>query len=711
MTFLRLSLWLLFVFLGGCVSKITMVGASCPCVDGFLCCPVVNFCIQHGSECPDVCGDKKITPPEECDDGDRNSDNAACSSSCAKAFCGDGFVLSGTEACDDVVESAGCNPDCTDARCGDNRLNTTAGEVCDDGNSVDGDYCNSKCVEITGYCGDEILQTNEVCDDGIEIVEPCVYGATSCLVCNSLCEEEPGLTSYCGDTFIDEEREECDPGLETALCNSDCTLSICGDGTLNVLAGEICDDGDSDTYDACKNDCSPAQCGDGVLRLDLELGESGYEACDDAGMSVSCLDDCTISFCGDSVTNDVAGEACDDGNQSNTDTCTNTCELARCGDEFIGPGEVCDDGFADACGTCNADCTAAGPGPELMTCGDGILCGEFEGCDDGNRLPADGCSGNCLVHSSFINAGYYHTCGLDIYSKSKCRGNDLSSNDSWLSPYFERQYGPLLLDGGNDFSCEVDGNPLPEIECAGSNDYGQSTPPQELPVISSNAGLEYFNPTKLSAGGFHACVIGEFSNSTLPLERRTICWGRNEYGERNIPEEMQLIDISAGHHHTCGIDTAGALHCWGAGGTGDPSNSAPHFGQSVPPSVGTFVRVAAGERHSCALNQEGTVHCWGEFPAELNGGLTAIDISIGTDTTCIVRPDTTLACWGNMNIASRIPTNLHGYESAVEGDFLQVSVGVDHACAAGIGGFYQVWFICWGHGSFLLQNYWLQVPW
>lgn len=46
----------------------------------------------------------------------------------------------------------------------------------------------------------------------------------------------------CGDGVVDVD-EECDDGEATSRCDADCTLAECGDGTLNVLAGEDCDSG------------------------------------------------------------------------------------------------------------------------------------------------------------------------------------------------------------------------------------------------------------------------------------------------------------------------------------------------------------------------------------------------------------------------------------------------------------------------------------
>ena len=70
-----------------------------------------------------------------------------------------------------------------------------------------------------------------------------------------------------------------------------------------------------------------------------------------------------LSVCGDGVLD--AGEACDDGNTTNGDGCSSTCELES-------------------------------------VCGNGILEGN-EVCDDGNTLDGDGCSSTCELESLAIN--------------------------------------------------------------------------------------------------------------------------------------------------------------------------------------------------------------------------------------------------------------------------------------------------------------------
>ena len=94
-----------------------------------------------------------------------------------------------------------------------------------------------------------------------------------------------------------------------------------------------------------------------------------------------------MARCGDGIIHQGV-EACDDGNDDNTDQCTQRCEQPACGDSFIQDGEVCDDGNANANDACTNACQPA-------RCGDGILFTGQEQCDDGNQNNDDECSNNC----------------------------------------------------------------------------------------------------------------------------------------------------------------------------------------------------------------------------------------------------------------------------------------------------------------------------
>jgi cysteine-rich repeat protein len=146
-----------------------------------------------------TCGDAMVDADEECDLGEANDDSGACTSACTIATCGDGWVYEGFEECDDGnavdddacdnacalpvcgdgvregdedcdasgVEAPDCDPDCSAPACGDGYLNTSAGELCDDGNQDNSDNCPGSCEPAV--CGDGYEFWAEGCDDGNDI--------------------------------------------------------------------------------------------------------------------------------------------------------------------------------------------------------------------------------------------------------------------------------------------------------------------------------------------------------------------------------------------------------------------------------------------------------------------------------------------------------------------------------------------------------------
>ncbi len=152
----------------------------------------------------------------------------------------------------------------------------------------------------------------------------------------------------CGDGIVHED-EECDDMGESAACDANCTFALCGDNTLNLVAGEACDDGAPTA--TCNADCSLVACGDGLVN-----GPAG-EDCDDMGESATCDEDCTDVLCGDGQLNELAGEICDDSAES--PACDPDCTPAVCGDGYENntAGEYCDDGNTDDGDGCSATCT------------------------------------------------------------------------------------------------------------------------------------------------------------------------------------------------------------------------------------------------------------------------------------------------------------------------------------------------------------------
>ncbi len=146
------------------------------------------------------------------------------------AHCGDGRVqLADGEDCDTRGQSATCNADCTLAVCGDGVFNPAADEDCDSGDASFA--CNANCT--VSRCGDGHLNWPiEDCDDGNALDD------------GNGCSARCRFNNQCGNGIIEDVAEACDPGpaQDTATCDVDCTPAICGDGYVNMAAGEECDE-------------------------------------------------------------------------------------------------------------------------------------------------------------------------------------------------------------------------------------------------------------------------------------------------------------------------------------------------------------------------------------------------------------------------------------------------------------------------------------
>ena len=315
---------------------------------------------------------------------------------CDAAVCGDGYIIYNKEACDDgnTADGDGCNSTCQVERgftcegmpsvctpiCGDGLVR--GGEGCDDGNTVDGDGCSSTCkveigCECTGEpskcswkCGNNFISGTEECDSSDSI-----SGCTNCIIDNGW---DCKLSNYSAEAI------ENGPSF--------CMEEKCGDGSKT--RSEECDDGDIEDGDGCDKNCKI---------------EPGWE--------------CTVAeIWGNSTCKEVCGnskisasEECDDGNTVDGDGCSSDCKIEPgwyCGDRTLGSSSVCTE-----------------------KCGDGKKT-RSEECDDGNNKDGDGCSSTCKLEDgwdcntvSMKSECQKEVCGDGIRTRSeKCDNGDLSSD-------------------------------------------------------------------------------------------------------------------------------------------------------------------------------------------------------------------------------------------------------------------------------------------
>jgi alpha-tubulin suppressor-like RCC1 family protein len=178
--------------------------------------------------------------------------------------------------------------------------------------------------------------------------------------------------------------------------------------------------------------------------------------------------------------------------------------------------------------------------------------------------------------------------------------------------------------------------------------------------------------------------------------------------------------LDAGSHHTCSLDSAGGVSCWGDnlfGQLGDGTRTDRLTPVGVSGLSSGVTAIAAGRSHSCALTTAGAVLCWGDnsfgqigdatttdrltpvLVSGLSSGVAAISISTD-DHSCALTIAGAVLCWGN-NFAGQLgdgtrtgrlaPVAVSGLSSNVAA----ISTGGIRSCALTTAGA----VLCWGNNS------------
>jgi len=305
---------------------------------------------------------------------------------------------------------------------------------------------------------------------------------------------------------------------------------------------------------------------------------------------------------------------------------------------------------------------------------------------------------------------------------------------------------------GENYACSIQ-NILPQrVSCWGDNGSGQlgnvtyTTISEPLYIqdihdgITDSGTLDGYSVLSIATGAGHTCAI----NSILYL----YCWGFNGYGQvGNASEANQfspvrigsiggetVLSISLGHSHTCAINAAQQLYCWGLNASGQlginesascmpvpiPVYNSTTFGQDGKID-GKYVRsVSTGANHTCAITIEedddeeegGLLYCWGNnSDGNLNignlhnqtypmiiygdgkqggklGGYRVIDVAAGSTHTCAINSIGDLYCWGKgsygqLGLGTELETSaprIVSYFKENEETLSKVKTYSDHTC-------------------------------
>lgn len=154
--------------------------------------------------------------------------------------------------------------------------------------------------------------------------------------------------------------------------------------------------------------------------------------------------------------------------------------------------------------------------------------------------------------------------------------------------------------------------------CSGSE---PATTPTPSAALTGSGVTTPASPTTalISAGGYHTCALDEAGTIS--------CWGLGDYGQLGAgsvetgggttpiaaPDGVVFTEVAAGNAHTCAIDTEGSVWCWGIDGDGthEGENSESHGPQRVALPDGLRMVSIDGYYHSCATAEDGSAWCWG----------------------------------------------------------------------------------------------------
>jgi cysteine-rich repeat protein len=520
-----------------------------------------------------------------------------------------------------------------------------------------------------------------------------------------------GLAISCvGDEPVADDGSSACIGGEFCLGELVCVEGFCVSPDETGESG----DGDGDPGDGDGDgDGGPVTCGNGV--------EDPDEACDDGNddNTDSCLDTCELASCGDGYVG--PGEGCDDGNTDDDDDCTNTCALASCGDGVLQEPEQCDDGngldnddcldtcLLASCGdgyvhegveecddanmanddTCVEGCIAA-------SCGDGFT-GPGEGCDDGNMVDDDACTNGCALTS----------CGDgQLQQGEQCDDGDLDNTDACLDTCVPASCGDGFVQQGME-GCD-DGNDSDNDACTASC----------APAVCGDGYVQE---------GVEFCDDGNQSNDD---ECINICeWAScgDGFTQQGVEACDDANDINTDAcSEFCDASSCGDGIVWGGVEECDDGDMDPNDGCDACDAPSSLM-LSRGLNHTCLMLPEGTVRCWGsgafgqlgkgstvhigDQPGEMpsttsNVGGLAVDLQSGGDHNCVLLDNGEVRCWGrnsngqcgqgnNFSVGDT-PNEMPPPPTNVGGAVAQLSLGLLHSCALLVNGEVR----CWGSNLF-----------
>ncbi|WP_233613692.1 RTX toxin [Corallococcus sp. AB032C] len=270
--------------------------------------------------------------------------------------------------------------------------------------------------------------------------------------------------------------------------------------------------------------------------------------------------------------------------------------------------------------------------------------------------------------------------------------------------------GPAIrIAAGKDHTCAV--MATGKVRCWGRNNAGQlgygntdTIGDNEQPWSAGDVDLGDNTATDVVTGEEHTCA--------LLSTGKVLCWGLNTFGQlgythlqtvglSNKPSSQTPVEptglvaqLGAGHNFTCALLRSGSVICWGSATNGKLGGDSPTY---------DYYSSCADYSGWCTFRRLPGPGVQNATSAVNFGGVTALQVSVGSEHACALLSTGTVRCWGLNNygqLGYGNTTSLGTPGGAVDLDgatAYQISASSgNHTCALLSTGKAR----CWGRGTY-----------
>ena len=493
---------------------------------------------------------------------------------------------------------------------------------------------------------------------------------------------------------------------------------------------------------------------DGEYRFRLEVQDrDGNIQFDDVLITITCISETDVTFCGRNGANCGALTAQDNCGQTRSIASCGTCQAPNtCGGGSVDNMCGCSENDRAFCTRLGADC---GPLVDFDICDTqrSIFCGTCEApdaCGFGNDP-------NICGSIAELSLGGSHSCLKTSSGRLRCWGANESGqlgygntanigDDEVPAVAGDVNVGGFVeqVVAGDSHTCALLRGGV--VRCWGSNQFGQLGYPNiaNVGITEQPAAVDPVDVggtvIQLAASGFHTCAL---------LDTRDVrCWGWGFRGQLGYGDEETIgddetpasagnvnvggavVQIAASDYHTCAVLETNKVRCWGWGNWGQLGyGNTDNIGDDEPAADAGDVplgnvdvqRVEVAATHTCALTTTGDVRCWGfagdgqlgygnfdfigdDEPAG-NGGEVDIpelvtQIGIGEYHSCALLSTKKVRCWGRNDtgqLGTGVASTINEPSPDIDaGENVEaLAVGAAHTCVLLTSGNVR----CWGLGA------------